>query len=330
MRYLYFFIVLLCFANCKDAPTTELSTKSVGEYNSVLVVVNDRLWYGNVGDSIREYLAASVDGISPSEPLFTIEQISPNLFSSKTKNRRNIIVFSDNHNEELFALEKNKFASPQNYFVVNGGSKLAVVKTFKKNVDSIIKTMHHLEVATITEFLNASKLIDREKFEDRFKITINVPSDYKEISSNEHFVWFKKDVASGNSNILIYDVPISRILNDKNTELHNILAVKDSVNGRYIHSIEDNSFMKLNEGFIPFNKEISFDNRKAIELKGTWDMQNSFMSGPYLSYVFRDSTEKRYLFIEGLVYNPSMGKRNVLLELEAIIQTMRFKIKKSE
>lgn len=330
MRFISFLIVILFFANCKDTPKAEISSKSVGEYNHVLVVVNDRLWYGNVGDSIREYLAASVDGINPSEPLLSIDQISPNLFSSKTKNRRNIIVFSDNHNGDYFSLENNKFASPQNYFVVNGESKSSLINKFKENVDSIINTIHNTEIKTITEDIKGISLVNKEKFEDRFKITIEVPFEFKKISSNEHFVWYKKDVASGNSNILIYDVPLKRIQNDENTELHNILAVKDSVNGRYIHSIEDNSFMKLNEGFVPFNKVLSIEGRKVIELKGTWDMENSFMSGPYLSYVFRDSMENRYLFIEGLVYNPSMGKRNVLLELEAIIQTMRFNIKKSE
>jgi len=48
------------------------------------------------------------------------------------------------------------------------------------------------------------------------------------------------------------------------------------------------------------------------------------MSGPYMSYAIRDEKAKRYLFIEALVYNPSMGKRAILMEMEAIVNTLTF------
>nr|WP_255669532.1 DUF4837 family protein [Myroides oncorhynchi] len=312
------------FVSCKDRTANDIGTNHTEESSQILVVINDRLWYGAVGDSIREYLAEPIEGISPPESKFFIEQISPNLFSSRTKNRRNIIVFSDNYNKNSFQFEQNKFTDLQMYFSVSGESKIGLINEFKKNVDSITNSILNSEFDVITKRISRGSIIDPNYFQDKFKVHLTLPSTYKLVSNHNRFVWYKKDIASGNSNVLIYDIPLSRIENNKNTIANNLLFVKDSVNGMYIHSIEDNSFMSPNEGSIPIKRESTKQGRKVYEFTGDWDMQNSFMSGPYLSYAIRDVKTNRYLFIEGLVYNPSMGKRSILMEVEAIINTLSF------
>lgn len=325
MKYIGCFIVLLfVLVGCRNRTTKERITGTNEEPCEILVVINDRLWYGAVGDSIREYLAVPIEGISPPESKFTVEQISPNLFSSRTKSRRNIIVFSDNYNNNSFQLERNKFADLQMYYTVSGESKIGLIKEFKKNADSIVNSILQSEFDVITKRIRKGNVIAPEDFQDKFKVYLTLPTTYKRVSNHPHFVWYKKDIASGNSNVLLYDIPINRIENDKNTVLNNLLAVKDSVNGRYIHSIEDNSFMSPNEGYIPTNRKFVRQGREVYEFNGDWDMQNSFMSGPYMSYAFRDVKANRYLFIEALVYNPSMGKRAILMEMEAIVNTITF------
>lgn len=311
--------------SCKDRTTKDMHDSSTEGPCEVLVVINDKLWSGPVGDSIREYLAVPIEGISPPEAKFLIEQISPNLFSSRTRNRRNIIVFSDNYNQNSFQLEKNKFADLQMYFTVSGDSKVGLVNELRKNADSIVSSILASEFEVITKRLLKGSLVDHHFFVDKFRVYLTLPTTYKLVSNNDHFVWYKKDVASGSSNVLIYDIPINRIENKENTVINNLLKVKDSVNGKYIHSIEDNSFLSPNKGYMPSNKEVVKQGRRVYELEGDWDMQNSFMSGPYLSYAFRDEAANRYLFIEALVYNPSMGKRGILMEMEAIINTLTFK-----
>lgn len=321
----YFIILLFMLFSCKERTANDKEINSTEEPCQVLIVINDRLWSGSVGDSIREYLATPIEGITPPEAKFLISQISPNLFSSRTKGRRNIIVFSDNYNNNGFQLEKNKFANTQLYFTVSGDSKAGLVNELRKNADSIVNTILTSEFEVITNKLLKGSLVDANFFQDKFRVNFTLPTTYKLVSNSDHFVWYKKDVASGSSNVLIYDIPIKRIENVDNTVINNLLAVKDSVNGKYIHSIEDNSFLSPNEGNMPTNKQFVRQGRTVYEFNGDWDMQNSFMSGPYMSYAFRDEKAKRYLFIEALVYNPSMGKRAILMEMEAIVNTLTFK-----
>lgn len=325
MKYTGLFIVLLItLIGCKDRSIKDTHKSSSEGPCEVLIVINDKLWLGAVGDSIREYLAIPIEGITPPEAKLMIEQISPNLFSSRTKSRRNIIVFSDNYNQDSFQLDKNKFADLQLYFTVSGDSKKGLVTELKKNADFIVNTILDSEFEVITKQLLKGSLVDASFFQDKFRVDLTLPTTYKLVSNNEHFVWYKKDIASGSSNVLMYDIPISRIENKRNTVINNLLEVKDSINGKYIHSIEDNSFLSPNKGYMPSNYQVVKQGRQVYEFEGDWDMQNSFMSGPYLSYAFRDEIANRYLFIEALVYNPSMGKRGILMEMEAIINTLTF------
>jgi hypothetical protein len=53
------------------------------------------------------------------------------------------------------------------------------------------------------------------------------------------------------------------------------------------------------------------------------------MSGPFVNYAIVDKTNNRVLFLEGFCYAPSKDKRDLMLELEAIIKSVRF-LKKQE
>ena len=48
------------------------------------------------------------------------------------------------------------------------------------------------------------------------------------------------------------------------------------------------------------------------------------MAGPFVNYAIKDTKNNRYLILEGLTYNPSKSKRDLVFELEAIIQSVKF------
>lgn len=327
MRSALSFILLFCFISCNKNDSKENLPISTGNHNHILITINDNLWQGNVGDTIRNYLAAYLDRIVPFEPLYSLDHITPNQFSSENKLLRNIIVLSDNHNEMIYGIEKDKFSSPQNYIVVLADSKENLITNFVSNVDSIIKAVHLTEVKAFQNELNHELLHKEDVISSPFNVSIQLPLAFKLVQKAEDFLWFKKEVASGSSSILFYAVAADKIerKNDNKDILSAILEVKDSIIGKHLHSIEEGSYMKTNEGFTPFNKYVDINGMSALEIKGIWDMEKSFMSGPYVTYVFKDKNTNRYLFIEGLIYNPSMSKRDMLLELEAIIKTAKLK-----
>ena len=53
---------------------TDLARKANGKINTISVIIDDQLWNGEIGDSIRNKFASPVIGLPEEEPLFTINQ----------------------------------------------------------------------------------------------------------------------------------------------------------------------------------------------------------------------------------------------------------------
>lgn len=296
---------------------------SQGQINHILLVMDDDLWLSNVGDSIRNYLAAGIDGITPAEPRFDLDQQSPGIFANTTKSRKNIVYVSTNENRSNFELIVDQYAQPQNYFLIEGTDNKSIIATFLKNKDSIIQQFHKQEITDIQKRIKEGPLFETVYLHDKYNIDIDLPTSYKRVLVDDNFVWYKKEIASGNNNILVYSLPFQLVKPFK-TQRDFILDMdylRDSVVGKYIHSSEPDTFMNMSVDFEPFHRTIYIKNQEITEVKGTWDMENSFMGGPYLSYIVKK--DDYYLIIEGFTYNPSMSKRDVMLELEAIMGTLK-------
>ena len=64
---------------------------------------------------------------------------------------------------------------------------------------------------------------------------------------------------------------------------------------------------------------------KLIKQQSLWRMQNDFMGGVCVSYVFQGSTELDPFIIYTYIYSPGEPKKISLIQLEAIIRTLTLK-----
>jgi hypothetical protein len=83
--------------------------------------------------------------------------------------------------------------------------------------------------------------------------------------------------------------------------------------------------MVTEEAYSPYFSKIILAGNNAFETKGTWQMKNDFMSGPFINYAIFDKAHKRILVLEGFCYAPSKEKRDLMFELEAMIKSIQIK-----
>ena len=148
------------------------------------------------------------------------------------------------------------------------------------------------------------------------------------VVQGKKFIWLKKEITSGNLSLLVYQVPI-KYKKDTTNIANNIIRIRDSIGKRFIHGSKPRTRMITEPAFSPFLSKTIISEKTAFETKGTWDLMNDFMSGPYINYAFIDKENKRILILEGFCYAPSKEKRDLMLELESIIKTVQF-IKKEK
>jgi hypothetical protein len=315
-----FVFVLCCIACNKDKH--EDTDVSKGNINEIFIVINDVLWNGEVGDSLRKRLAAPVDGLTQEEPLFTLNQLHDKSFDGSLKKGRNIIVIDKSSGND-FKFKRNSFCSPQNVFTISGKSIDEILNLIDMHADEIIRTIKQTEIKENQERHIKAGLLNDAKFEEQYHIDIKVPSSYNFALQNTEFLWLKKDIPSGNTNILIYKVPYDIIERDK-TIVQNIIKMRDSIGRKYIHGQEKGTFMLTEEAYSPYIFMTSFNDKRAFETRGNWEMENDFMNGPFLNYSIRDDKHNCYLIVEGFIYSPSSPKRDLIIELESIIKSIKF------
>ena len=89
--------------------------------------------------------------------------------------------------------------------------------------------------------------------------------------------------------------------------------------------VEDGDKFITEEAYPPYILETTINNKFAFETKGTWEIKNQWMAGPFVNYAVRDTANKRYLILEGFTYAPSSSKRDLQLELESILKSVKIK-----
>ena len=75
-------LVSVFFISC-NSKNTELTLKeSNSRINHLTIVIENNLWKGQIGDSLREIIGAPVLGLPQEETQFTVNQVTPTAFSN--------------------------------------------------------------------------------------------------------------------------------------------------------------------------------------------------------------------------------------------------------
>jgi hypothetical protein len=319
--FLLFSLAILSCNKQKEKPILKASSG----INNIAVIIDDDLWNGEIGDSIRNKFASPVLGLPQEEPLFTINQYPAKLLEGFMTNGRNIIVVKKEA-PSSFSIVKNEYASPQNVVHISGHTVAEILSILEKNTPTIIKLMKQTEIAETQKWIDTS-LLKVTRLKQKFNISLKIPTGYKYVLESNKLVWLKKEIISGNTSLLIYEVP-QKYLGENANAIDKIIKMRDSVGSMYIHSTGSGTRMITEESFAPYLSRVEIDGRQALETRGTWEMKNDFMSGPFLNYTIKDDANQRILVLEGFCYAPSKEKRDLMHELEAIIKSVKIGTRK--
>jgi hypothetical protein len=320
MNKIHFLFLLFAFLffSC-NKKSDNLPRKATGKINTISVIIDDQLWNGEIGDSIRNKFASPVIGLPQEEPLFTINQYPAKLMEGFMTDSRTIIVVKKTEKTKI-EIKKNQYASPQNVFHISGKTNADILEIIEKNAPKIIQIIKETEISE-NQRINSQSLLNIQRITNAFNISLDVPSGYLYVLQKNKFIWLKKEIVSGNTSILIYQVPISAIKKDSNS-IANIIKMRDSIGDLYIRGTEPEAKMITEEGYAPYLFKIKLDGKQTYETKGTWELKNEFMSGPFINYAIIDKQHDRILVLEGFCYSPSKEERDLMHELESIIKSI--------
>jgi hypothetical protein len=318
--FLYFGILFLGVScsnrNDKNDPTT------FSKPNQVTVLIDDPLWNGEVGDTLRNTLAAPFLGLPQEEPVLSLNQYPVKLLEGFTSNSRNIIIIKREDKSQI-RFQENEYANPQIVVHISGRSVQELLDSIHQNDSLIIKRIKDSEIKVYQQWLKRDTLMNTAKIAERFGISLDIPARYRMVMGGKRFIWLKKEITSGNLSLVFYQLPLSVLKNNK-INPRKIIKIRDSIGRIYIHGAVPRTYMMTEKAFTPYQTETQIYKHTAFETRGTWELSHDFMGGPFINYAIIDQANQRVLFIEGFCYAPSKKKRDLLFELEAIIRSTRF------
>ncbi|MEJ6791733.1 MAG: DUF4837 family protein [Lacinutrix sp.] len=317
--------VLATVLSCNDSnkKAVKILPDSAGPFNKVAIVVDNELWNNSVGETIRTVMAQPIDGLPQPEPMFTLNQIPIQVFTGFAKQGRSILKVEKG--ETAFKIERDVHSRPQKIITVTGKNISDIKEQITKNSSRIIEALKAEEIRHKQKQI--SKSLSRTKdVQESLDIKVKFPSYYRVANTiakpEDKFNWIKRDIPTGYTNILFYELPLSAI--KKNDSLvSQIIKTRDSIGKKYIPGPVDGTYMATEMAYAPHVYETTIDNKPTIEVKGLWDVKKQFMSGPFIMYLIEDKVNNRYIVAEGFVFAPSVSKRNYVFELESIIKSIR-------
>ena len=319
------------FIGCKDTPSESVSTtvkakddgayaKSAGRMNTLTIVMDNALWEGEIGDELRKGLADGVSGLPQEEPLFTIRQMSPVAFTGFARKSRCFLRITENKPASYQVL-KNKYARPQIGVEISGNTNKSIIDNFKTRKEEIISTYKAVELLNRQSTVKNPLVIKGLK--ENLGISVKMPKVYRIAKQSEDFYWIRKNITHGSMDLLLYEVPMD-FFKDSLSVTQNIIRMRDEIGGDNIVVGEGGRFI-TEEAFSPYVKETKLLGFDAFETRGTWEVKNKFMAGPFINYTIKDTINNRLLVLEGFVFAPSINKRDYLFDLEAIIKSVSLK-----
>lgn len=318
--YPLLFCGILFFSCNSSDKKNSYKPESVGAINGLQVVITNDLWNDSVGEKIREHFADQVLGLPQIEPLFSISQVQPDNFSDFVRTYRTFLYVSLG-DKDTVSFKKNSYAKPQIGAFITATTPQKLVSLIEANHQQLIETFKASEIKERQRRTNISTL-EIDSLKERFGVQLKISSAYRVASSCDDFYWLRKDLKSnGSTNILIYEVPL-HILSNDSTVIRDIVKVRDTVGSSYL-PVEDDALFITEEAYSPYLFTTEIDGKFAFETRGTWEVKDAFMAGPFVNYAIRDEDKKRYLIIEGFTYAPSMDKRDLQFELESIIKSAK-------
>jgi hypothetical protein len=317
MRIIKAFLTLLILVSC-DKKVKNFKPQSSGRINSISVIIDKPSWDGKIGDVIREKYASEFIGLPQVEEAFTLNYIPYEAFTGFGRTARNVIYINKKKQDKPRMI-RDRYARPQLFLEVSGLDNESIIQGILGSFEFSSAQFQNGEIIENRNRILNSLLKDTGL--DSLNISLKIPSAYSVFKNEPETVWLQKPLKNGTSNLIIKDLN-SSVSDFEMINLNDVVSLRDSIGKEFIPGRVENSYMITEKEYLPYTSYQTVNGFKALETRGTWEVEGDYMGGPFINYIIKDTLNKSLLYVEGFVFSPSQRKRDKMIELEAVIKSM--------
>lgn len=282
----------------------------------VLVVAEDAVWSDLAGEVVRKYMTEPQYGLPQPEPKFTVRQVNHKEFNSLLRRARNLIILDLDSAEYRF--QKNLYAKPQMVYRFSAPTQKELADLFAEHQAELIKELRQAEVLHLQKRL-VTQHNPTHPIMIAHHVKMDIPLDYDLEQEDDNLLVFWKKGLKSDQGIMVFFEPIeptSGVLGER------IIPLRDSLTAIHFQGEKEGTYMVVEDLIAPQMTNRDLSGQFAMETRGLWRTKGDFMGGAFVNYTIFDEINNQRIMLDGFVYAPEQNKRNLLLELEAILQTI--------
>lgn len=338
-----FFLIVTSFSLIFLSACDTANKPAKGKEDEIYVVA-DSLEYEELRLALESTFEKMIYTPQP-EKLFTLKRISPNEIE-KYKTRKNIIIVAPMNSNSLTSqfiqsvidtavrsqimsnqmsqvMKYNLWAKNQLVVVITAPNMQELEFNILKKSDDLLYAFQKISDERLYESLYNSRFEQKKiegKFLKEYGWVIYVQADFSLAmnKSEDNFVWLRRAPNSDMERWIFI-----HWLNDATPAYLNadsIRSIRNKITNKYYRTSDDQSYVVIGEEYFTAD-EVNFKGRYAILTQGLWELNTKGMGGPFINYTFFDEKTKRLYMIDGSIYAPKYYKRNLIQQVDVILQS---------
>jgi len=289
-----------------------------GKTGEIGVIASKIQWEAEIGNSIREVLAAEYPYLPQREPYYRLFNVPEESFNKVFRVHRNLLRVIVNDTCSLgMKINRNIWAEPQTMLTITAPDEQSAAQFIAGNAKAIRDVYETAErnrvISNAIAFQNSALV---KVVESAFGGSPYLPKDFSLKKQSSDFYWISNETTYTNQGIFIYRFPYE---DQSQFTANYLIAKRDEVMKANVPATTEGSYMITNPAITPGFEFKTLDGRRFAEIRSLWDTHNDFMGGPFISNAFLSQDNKEVIVIEGFVYAPSKDKRDLLRNLQSII-----------
>jgi hypothetical protein len=327
----------------------ESKANALGSTNEIVVIADDSVWDGPVGDSLRYFYGSPYPIMPQPEPIFDLRHFTAEELMADDLRRelRTYLIIGDlSQNDsgtnnlikkdlgeariqsamldegDFSTVGQDRWARGQVLIYVYGKDDTTLINHLIGGFPSIARRInqHDLKQVSAATYLEGENIPISNLISSKFGAQLKIPGDFKVAMERDNFIWIRKDNREITASFMFTKRPY---YSEEQFSKSEILALRDTLGRKYISATAPGSYMRTNFTDLPvYTYEKTIDNKYCIESRGIWEMAKEYMGGPFVNYMILNSDKNEILFIDGFVYAPGKEKRNYIQQLEHIVTSL--------
>jgi hypothetical protein len=314
------FLVASCSKNNSGEAEKYLPPSS-GTHAEMLLVVQDSVWKTALSKSILTVFGREQYGLPQPEAIFSLNRINPSAFTSIFKKSKSIVLI-ELGDTTMVNVQHDVWASPQMVATIVAPTLRGLYKLIKENEANLTAAFKEADLNVIRGRMakTAYKTLPaslREMGINKMRLSLG----FEQTLDKPDLKIFRQSTKKTEQFILFYTRP----MRDDYLPGQDIIAARDTIAKNYFEGPKSGSYFATEVEMPPQQLTLEIDGQFAIETRGLWRTVGGFMGGPFLSYTIYNDKTNQVLCVEGFFYGPDAKKRNILLEMEAMMRSIEWK-----